>query len=86
MVLFEFYHFKEKYLFLIKFIYSEKATKFCEIFPLLLTVCTVVKSKGKISQNFVAFSEYMNFNKEAMKGGKISQKISESKKLNFTLH
>ena len=23
--------------------------------------CTVVKSKGQISQNFVAFSEYMNF-------------------------
>ena len=46
----------------LKFMYSEKATKFCEIFPLLLTVCTVVKSKGKISQNFVAFSEYMNFN------------------------
>ena len=46
----------------LKFIYSEKATKFCEIFPVLLTVCTVVKSKGKISQNFVAFSEYMNFN------------------------
>ena len=35
--------------------------KVCEIFPLLLTVCTVVKSKGKISQNFVTFSEYMNF-------------------------
>ena len=46
---------------LLMFIYSEKATKFCEIFPLLLTVHTVVKSKGKISQNFVAFSEYMNF-------------------------
>ena len=46
---------------LIKFIYSEKPTKFCEIFPLLLTVFTAVKSKGKISQNFVAFSEYMNF-------------------------
>ena len=46
----------------LKFIYSEKATKFCEIFPLLLTVSTVVKSKGKILQNFVAFSEYMNFN------------------------
>jgi hypothetical protein len=29
---------------LLKFIYSEKATKICEIFPLLLTVCTVVKS------------------------------------------
>ena len=42
----------------LKFIYSEKAPKFCEIFPLILTVCT--KSKGKTSQNFVAFSEYMN--------------------------
>ena len=46
---------------LLKFIYSEKATKFCEIFPLLLTVCTVFKNKGKISQYFVAFSKYMNF-------------------------
>ena len=47
----------------IKFIYSEKATKSCEIFPILLTVCmTDVKSKGKISKNFAAFSEYMNFN------------------------
>ena len=53
--------FKSFWSIVIKFIYSEKATKFCEIFPLLLTVCTVVKSKGKISQNFVAFSEYMNF-------------------------
>ena len=48
--------------YLLKFIYSKKATKFCEIIPLLLTVCTVVKIKGKISQNFVAFSDYMNFN------------------------
>ena len=47
---------------MVKFIYSEKATKFCEIFTLLLTVCTVVKSKVKILQHFVAFSEYMNFN------------------------
>ena len=47
---------------MLKFIYYEKATKFCEIFILLLTVCTVVKSKVKISQNFVACSEYMNFN------------------------
>ena len=45
----------------VKFMYSEKATKYCEISLLLLTVCSVVKSKGKISQNFVAFSEYMNF-------------------------
>ena len=46
---------------MLKLIYSEKATKFCEIFPLLLTVCTAVESKGKISENFVAFSEYVNF-------------------------
>ena len=46
---------------MIKFIYSEKATKFYEIFPYLLTAVHTVKSKGKISQNFVAFSEYMNF-------------------------
>ena len=26
-----------------------------------MTVCTVLKSKVMISQNFVAFSEYMNF-------------------------
>ena len=42
---------------LVKFIYSEKATKFCEIFSLLLTTVHTVKSKMKISQNFVAFSE-----------------------------
>ena len=47
--------------FVLKFIYSEKAAKFCEIFPLLLTAVHTVKSKGKILQNFVAFSEYMNF-------------------------
>ena len=45
----------------IKFIYSEKATKFCEIFALLLSYVVPVKSKVKISQNFLAFSEYMNF-------------------------
>ena len=46
---------------LLKFIYSEKATKFCEIFTLLLTKVHTVKSKVKISQNFVAFSKFMNF-------------------------
>ena len=45
---------------MIKFIYSEKATKFCEIFPFDWH-CIGVKSKGKILRNFVAFSEYMNF-------------------------
>ena len=46
---------------IVKFIYSEKATKFCEIFSLILTTAYTVKSKGKISQNLVAFSEYINF-------------------------
>ena len=45
----------------IKFIYSEKATKFCKIFTLLLSYVVPVKSKVNISQNFVAFSECMNF-------------------------
>ena len=45
----------------VKFIYSEKATKSCKIFTLLLTGTTQDKSKVKISQNFVPFSEYMNF-------------------------
>ena len=42
----------------VKFIYSEKATNFFEISTLLLTGT----SKVEISQNFVTFSEYMNFN------------------------
>ena len=45
----------------VKFIYSEKATKFCEIFTLPLSYVVPVKNKVKISQNFLAFSEYMNF-------------------------
>ena len=41
----------------IKFIYSEKATIFCEISTVdLFYVVTV-----EILQNFVAYSEYMNF-------------------------
>ena len=50
----------------VKFMYSEKATKFFEIFTFLLTVCTVVKSKVKILQNIVAFSEYKNFNSKKL--------------------
>ena len=45
-----------------KLLYSEKATKFCEISTLLLFYVVPVKSKVEISQNCVAFSEYMNFN------------------------
>ena len=49
---------------MLKFIYSEKATKFCEISNLLLSYVVPVKSKVEISQNLVAFSEYMNFIKK----------------------
>ena len=45
----------------LKFMYSEKATKFCEISTLDLTTMHTVKYKVEILQNFVAFSEYMNF-------------------------
>ena len=45
----------------LKFIYSEKATKFCKISTLLLSSVVPVKTKVEISQNFVTFSEYMNF-------------------------
>ena len=48
----------------LKFIYSEKATKFCKISTLLLTGCTVVKSKVEISQSFVSFLEYRNFKRK----------------------
>ena len=45
----------------LKFIYSEKATKSYEISTLLLSYVVPVKSEVEILQNFVAFSEYMNF-------------------------
>ena len=47
---------------LLKFIYSEKATKFCEISTIDLSYEMTVE----IFQNFVAFSEYMNFKVRTM--------------------
>ena len=44
----------------VKFIDSEKATIVCEI-SIVLSYVVTVKSSVEISQNFVAFSEYMNF-------------------------
>ena len=51
---------KEKKM-LLKFIYSEKASSFCEISTVDLSYVVTVKSTVEILQNFVAFSEYMNF-------------------------
>ena len=45
----------------LKFIYSERATKFYEISTLDLSYVVMVKSTVEISQNFMALSEYMNF-------------------------
>ena len=45
----------------VKFIYSEKATKFSKIFTLLLSYVVPIKSKVKISKKkILAFSEYIN--------------------------
>ena len=41
--------------------YSEKATNFCEISTIDLSYVMTAKSTVEISQNFVAFTEYMNF-------------------------
>ena len=46
----------------LKFIYSKKATKFCKISIVELSNVVSVNSAVEIVQNFVAFSEYMNFN------------------------
>ena len=50
----------------VKFLFSEKATKFCEISTVDLSYVVLVKSTVDISQNFVAFSEYMNFKIQKM--------------------
>ena len=71
---------------IIKFIYSEKATKFCEIFTLLLSYVVPVKSKVKISKNFAAFSEYMNFKDKYLLLGELQMTIfiyCNFKKLSF---
>jgi hypothetical protein len=45
-------------------IYSEKATFFFEISTVDLSYVLPIKSTMEILQNFVAFSEYMNFKKQ----------------------
>ena len=40
---------------------SEKATKFCENLHQLFVLCTASQIIGGDFENFVAFSEYMNF-------------------------
>ena len=51
----------------LKVIYSEMATKFCKISTVDLSYVVPVKSMVEISQNFIAFSEYMNFEDHFMR-------------------
>ena len=55
--------FRSQILIFVKFIFSEKATNFCEISTVDLSYVVTVKSTVEISQNFVAFSDYVNFTK-----------------------
>ena len=64
--------------FKLEFIYSENATTICEISTVDLTVTTQDKSMVEILQNFVTFSEYMNFNQNAP-----SERISTHSDLAF---
>ena len=49
---------------ILKFIYSEKATKFWEISTIDLSYVVPVKSTVEILQNFAAISKYMYFKDE----------------------
>ena len=60
--------------------YSEKATKFCKISTLLLSYVVPVKWKVEISQNFVVFSEYMNFNENVLQCNEIDGVLPYKKK------
>ena len=51
----------------LKFIYSEKATKFSKSSTIDLTVTTQDKSTVEIAQNFEAFSDYKNFKNAEVK-------------------
>ena len=53
--------------FTLKFMYSEKATKFFEISTNYLSYVLPVKWLVEILQNFVAFSEYMNLKKTILR-------------------
>ena len=50
-----------KFQIVVKFIYSEKVSKFCKISTVDLSCVVTVKSTVEILQNIVAFSEYINF-------------------------
>ena len=54
--------------FIIKFIYSEKATKILRNLPLTFDYSTYGQKLGEDFANFVAFLEYMNFTEQNENG------------------
>ena len=52
----------------VKFIYSEKAAKFCKISTVDLSYVVPVKSTVETLQNFVTLSKYVNFMKTLPNG------------------
>ena len=63
---------------IVKFIYSEKATNFCQFSTLDLSFVVTVKSTVEILKIFVPFSEYMNFNYEFCEFAQVWQHIFSS--------
>ena len=64
--------------------YSDNAKKICEISTVDLSYVVTVKSTLEISQNFWAFSEYMNFN-SPIKSIEISKYLFDSLFLFFAV-
>ena len=58
-----------------KFIYFKKATNFCKISTVDLSYVVMVKSMVEILQNFLTFSEYMNFITKVQKRGHCIYKL-----------
>ena len=67
---------------IVKFIYSEKATKFCKISTVDLSYVVTVKSTVEISQYFVAFSEY----KYGLYTSDKEHLLTESRKIEWIQH
>ena len=57
---------------------------FCEISTVDLSYVVTVKSTLEVSQNFVAFSEYMNFTSLFFRGRVASKKLWKAKKLKWS--
>ena len=65
---------------MLKFIYSEKATNFCEISTVDLSYVVTVKYTVEMLQNFVAFSEYMNISSRFWPLAPQSRDLSQAEK------